>query len=215
MPDLHPLSLPRPLTATLRSFSLYDHAPEVEADFGAGVFCLAGANGLGKSTFLAAVGFALTGTVPEPGKEFSSAEEYLRDLRTYSRTVFEGRISELDRDLAEIDLEMMVGQRRYELTRNMFEPIGLRRLQVFDEDGGLVIDHSETTDLSPGEIQRGRRHEEVLHVCRLDHILQWLIMQHHVIHRVFQPAILDAQTGGRVALRIQIDQQRSQSELSK
>ena len=46
------LRLPRPRNVTLRNFSLFNNAPVIRAEFGDGVFCLAGANGLGKSTFL-------------------------------------------------------------------------------------------------------------------------------------------------------------------
>ena len=54
------LNLPKLLNVSLNDFSLYSLTPNIELTIGDGVFCLAGANGLGKSTFLNAVNYALT-----------------------------------------------------------------------------------------------------------------------------------------------------------
>ena len=64
------------MRAIFRHFTLYNLEHEISIDFPAGVFCLAGANGLGKSTFLASLNYALTGIVPDPQREFKSAKEY-------------------------------------------------------------------------------------------------------------------------------------------
>jgi AAA domain len=103
--------------------------------FDKGVFCLAGANGLGKSTFLAAVNFALTGRVSEPDRTFLSIAEYYSHTEDFSAAYFEGRINEDDRDFAEAKLEMTVGKSTYRITRGMFEADELRHLEIIDEDG--------------------------------------------------------------------------------
>jgi predicted ATP-dependent endonuclease of OLD family len=56
-------NLPRLSSLTIRNFSLYSRQPIIEIDFRKGAFCLAGANELGKSTFLSILDFALTGTL--------------------------------------------------------------------------------------------------------------------------------------------------------
>jgi len=124
------MNLPVLERAVLRSFTLYDREPEIVAHFDGGVFCLAGANGLGKSTFLSAVNFGLTGVVAEPDRKFASADEYLEDCRAYSAKAFRGRISIDDKDESQIELVFVVGDRRYRIARNMFEPTELRLLEV-------------------------------------------------------------------------------------
>jgi hypothetical protein len=137
--DPRKLRLPRPRRVTLRSFSLFDHAPTITAEFGDGVFCLAGANGLGKSTFLSALNFGITGIVAEPDRQFQSMPEYYQYTQQYARGFFRGRIKAADRDSAEIEVEMQVGGREYRLVRGMFEPLGLREFAV----NGILDDHSD------------------------------------------------------------------------
>jgi len=57
------VNFPRIRHIALTGFSLYSLQPDIQIDVTDGVFCLAGANGLGKSTFLSAVNFGLTGIV--------------------------------------------------------------------------------------------------------------------------------------------------------
>lgn len=127
---------------------MFNNAPVIRAEFGDGVFCLAGANGLGKSTFLAALNFAITGIVADPNRRFSSVPEYYRYSQPRSAEFFRGRISEKDRDLAEIELVMDVADHRYRLVRGMFEPIGLRQLSITSLNGSEVRateDHDDAT----------------------------------------------------------------------
>ncbi len=52
-------SLPVFHRVTLKNFSLYTENTEVVIDVADGVSCLVGANGIGKSTFIAAVNYGL------------------------------------------------------------------------------------------------------------------------------------------------------------
>ena len=97
--------LPRIRKVKLCSFSLFSLEPEIDIDFPDGVFCLAGANGLGKSTFLLALNYGITGIVPEPGRSFPSVEEYYRFCREFTREFFSGRVKEDDRDIASVYVE--------------------------------------------------------------------------------------------------------------
>ncbi|MBQ7735014.1 MAG: AAA family ATPase, partial [Bacteroidales bacterium] len=56
----------------IRNFSLYKKngkIQEINVSVIDGVYCLAGANGLGKTTFLNAINYGLTGVVLAPNKE--------------------------------------------------------------------------------------------------------------------------------------------------
>ena len=132
------LNLPRIRSFVLTNFSLYSAHPTVDVKFDKGVFCLAGANGLGKSTFLAAVNFALTGRVSEPSRTFLSVNEYYRHTEEFSAGFFEGRIDENDLEYAEAKLEMTVGSHTYRITRGMFEADELRHLEIIGEDGAVL-----------------------------------------------------------------------------
>lgn len=133
------LKLPHVRHLVLKNFSLYSTQPVVDVAFDRGVFCLAGANGLGKSTFLAALNFALTGRVSDPNRTFLSIPEYYKHTEEFSSDFFDGRIDESDREFAETKLEMTVGTQTYRLTRGMFEPDELRELDIVDEDGAPLV----------------------------------------------------------------------------
>ncbi|MGW5304553.1 AAA family ATPase [Streptomyces griseoluteus] len=114
----------------LSNFSLYQNRNKIRIGFGDGVFCLAGANGLGKSTFLAILNYAITGIVASPTQKFQSAPEYYQDSIKYAQDYFQGRISELYRDDAEVTVEFSVGESNYKVTRGFFEPESIRRLEI-------------------------------------------------------------------------------------
>ncbi|HTC58789.1 MAG TPA: AAA family ATPase [Solirubrobacteraceae bacterium] len=154
------LMLPRIERMELRHFSLYKRRRVVEVDFDRPVFCLAGANGLGKSTFLATLGYAITGTVPRPDLSFLRSQDFYADSREYSTRCFEGRISSADHELAEVELEMTVASSRFKLVRGMFEPLGLRSLMV-ERDGEVTI------DLRGPQTSESQRHE-----CYVESILE-------------------------------------------
>lgn len=181
------IRLPRPLRVTLRNFSLYDNAPVVSAEFGNGVFCLAGANGLGKSTFLAAINYAITGVVADPDRRFESVQEYYKKSISYSTQFFHGRISELDEDAAQVELEMQVGDRYYRLVRGMFDPEALRELSIRSGVNGVsadVEDAGENT-LNAMGMNDGERHDTYVRAVTADAGLQTfaqlVFLQHFVL----------------------------------
>jgi DNA repair exonuclease SbcCD ATPase subunit len=143
------LNLPRVNRLVLRDFSLYTAQPSIDITFNDGVFCLAGANGLGKSTFLSALNFAVTGRVSDPSRTFQSINEYYRHTADFSSEFFAGRIRPSDHETAEAYVEMSVGKQSYRLTRGMFEPDELRSLEILQEDGSSLVqaDHPSNADL--------------------------------------------------------------------
>jgi len=172
-------ALPRPQKLTLRNFSLYDNASVIEAEFIDGVFCLAGANGLGKSTFLAALNYAITGIVPDPNRRFESTAEYYRKSQSYSAEFFRGRIEEADSETAQVELEMLVGTSRYRIVRGMFDPIALREVEVWSSDGTQILHEA---DLSADDSERHSAYEKAItRDVGLDSFAQLVFLQHFVL----------------------------------
>lgn len=173
---LNKLRLPIIKKVILKNFSIFSKAPYISTDISNGVFCLAGANGLGKSTFLLAINFGITGIVPEPSRRFLSMEKYYNDSIQYSSKFFNGRITEKDRQLAEVTLEMMVGKFKYVITRGLFEPKALRQLVIFN-------DNSQTGDfqkLNPTELHDQYTKLISEHVG-LESFVQLVFLQHFVL----------------------------------
>src|SRR6266478_1052810 len=129
------LSMPRLSGARLDNFSLYSAKKSIKVTFTKGAFCLAGANGLGKSTFLAAVNFGLTGIVADPNRKFESVSEYYDHSLGFAEEFFDGRVEEKDRDRAQISLDFEIGAKVFHLTRGFFEREHLRAFSVGTADG--------------------------------------------------------------------------------
>ena len=126
---------------SLTAFSLYTEKPKVDIDITDGVFCLVGANGIGKSTFIAAVNFGLCGRLPKPGERFRSSDEYFQNVMDFSSSFFDGRITELDREKAEVEIEFTINQDNYHIVRGAFEPNQLRHASV----NGRTLEGSPTS----------------------------------------------------------------------
>lgn len=129
------LSFPRLHRIKLSHFSLYSLTDEIEFEVGNGITCLAGANGLGKSTFLQVVGYGMTGVVPKPEQKFVSVDDYYRDISKFTRDYFDGRIRPENMEIAEIELEMSLGTQRVTIKRGFVESESLRELHVTTSDG--------------------------------------------------------------------------------
>lgn len=171
--DARKVRLPQLEGISLSHFSLYRNRTEIDATFGPGVFCLAGANGLGKSTFLAAISFGLTGIVADPNRKFESLKEYYSESLPYSRNYFRGRIGEFDREAATITLKFALNAHRYELTRGMFDVQALRAFSVRDLDGSSV-----DTPVATDEERHTSYVQHLLGDCRLGTFEQFVFLQH-------------------------------------
>lgn len=171
------LSLPVPQHLVLRNFSLYRNRARIDVGFNDGVFCLAGANGLGKSTFLMTLNYALTGAAADPDRKFESLDEYYRYTMPYARSYYAGRISESDRDVASVELTMRVGSHIYVLERGFFEVEALRRLQITGPGGVVVVGHDEAQ--SDGDRNKLYK-EQVVRDCGLAQFEQLVFVQHFI-----------------------------------
>jgi DNA repair exonuclease SbcCD ATPase subunit len=140
------LRMPRVLKARLDNFSLYSAKKTIGIAFAKGAFCLAGANGLGKSTFLAVINFGLTGIVADPSRKFESVDEYYSYSLGFADEFFDGRVEEGDRERAQVSLDFEIGPKLFHLTSGVFERERLRAFSVETTNGqGLELDGRRLT----------------------------------------------------------------------
>jgi ABC-type cobalamin transport system ATPase subunit len=171
------LNFPKIRRVQLRNFTLYNLQPNVDLDLSPGVFCLAGANGLGKSTFLAAVNFAITGIVSDPTREFKSVKEY--SDYGFSSAFFTGRISEEDREAASIGVSLHIGDTIFDLTRGVFEPDQLRELVITNKLSGEVLFNGSSLQDDDSGISRLKEYEhQVTKSIGLEAFEQFVFLQH-------------------------------------
>ncbi|MCQ4875073.1 AAA family ATPase [Butyricimonas paravirosa] len=140
---------------TIRNFSLYKKEGEiyeVNETINAGVFCLAGANGLGKTTFLNALNFGLTGIVLAPGREVFEPSDIKASNKKYTERYFIGRIKDSEKDKAIIEILFHISGVYFKICRNFFEPDGLRSLDIFVKDNGNVKELVDTENKSPKQL---------------------------------------------------------------
>lgn len=108
--------LPRLKSIRVQDFSLYTNIPTFEVDLNKNVTCIAGANGLGKSTFLNIVAFALTGVVRNHDQQYKGIYEIRR--MNYSEQYFKGRVSQLDVETAAVELVFFINTTQIKVTRS-------------------------------------------------------------------------------------------------
>ena len=126
MPELEhkaEIALPTISVVKLNAFSLYSEQPNVAVNLRKSVFCLIGANGLGKTTFLNTLLYGVTGAIPDPERRFVSLSKYVKDASRVERIseYFEGRIAELDRSRASVSVQLNWPQTKLTLNRPLFE----------------------------------------------------------------------------------------------
>lgn len=115
MPNIY---LPNIIKLELTNFSLYCEQ-SVVMDFSKPVSCLMGANGIGKSTLLNCINFAITGRINPTNKKLKSIDTLDRGNNYYLQ-YFDGRIAEVDKDYASTRISFMLGNKRIEVVRNFF-----------------------------------------------------------------------------------------------
>lgn len=139
----------------LRNFSLYKRKGkiyEVNEEINKGVYCLAGANGLGKTTFLNSINYGLTGIVLEPNKEVYSPSEIVVANKRYTERYFVGRIDKKNEEQAEIEIHFTVNNKSFRIIRGFFERDELRLLEIFSTTGLKRISQFKNKNESPKEL---------------------------------------------------------------
>jgi DNA repair exonuclease SbcCD ATPase subunit len=167
-------SFPRIKRIQLHSFSLFRLRPDVAVPFSGGVLCLAGANGIGKSTFLSTVNYGLTGAVPHPRRRLLSIPSYIKEATEFSNSFFEGRIDEQDRDAAAVTVEFSIKEKLYSITRGLFDPADVRRLEITSSSFAF-----SSADLTASEKEAVYK-ERVTNDIGLNSFEQFIFLQHFV-----------------------------------
>ena len=139
----------------IRNFSLYSKNNmvfEVNEKINDGVYCLAGANGLGKTTFLSIINYGLTGLVLKPNKEVFSPEEIIDANKGYTARYFDGRISAIDKNNAEIEIHILINNKNYRLVRGFLNREELKSFEIYKAEKQKKISLIDTQNLSPKEL---------------------------------------------------------------
>lgn len=137
------MKLPNINRIVIENFSLYKLKRRIDIDVPNGVMCLAGANGLGKSTFISIVSYAMTGVVVQPNIDFkslNSISEFAKKAAGFADSFFEGRINEHDRMQSQVTVDFELGDYNYSITREFFSGSDLLRFSRTDKE------HKETVD---------------------------------------------------------------------
>ena len=140
-----------------KGFSLYsknDKVIEINEEINQGVYCLAGANGLGKTTFLNAINYGLTGIVLAPDKEILDPKDIVSVHKRYTERYFQGRVKEADMPKAEIELHFRIDIYHFKIIRGFERRDELKYLEVYQEDGKKVVSSIDTRGLTPKELAK-------------------------------------------------------------
>lgn len=151
MDNVKKYQFPKITRIEIRKFSLYQKTQNIILEKEKLVYCLAGANGLGKSTFITIINYALTGIVKKADADFAwykSISGFYSKSKKFAADYFDGRVLEDDRDLAEVTINFDVGETSYTITRGFFEPDELRHFKK--EVNGTLIEFQ--SDLSPNDL---------------------------------------------------------------
>lgn len=162
------------------NFDLYTQEPNANVKMEKNVLCLIGANGLGKSTFLNTLSYAVTGIIPNPNRKFLSAKDYFDNAKLPERTseYFTGRISTSCRETARSEVKLVWPDVTICVTRDFFQNQGPIRLviqrknekDILDIDGGY----------SAKELEK-RYIQEILKNSRLADFEQFVFLVHFVM----------------------------------
>lgn len=170
LPEIHRIKL--------ANFDLYSLQPNADVRIDKNVFCLIGANGLGKSTFLNTLIYGLTGAIPDPSRKFSSAPEYFKEAMRSNRTedYFSGRISEEMRSLAAVTVELAWPSTKVTVTRSLFDGPRVTSLSLKNDDS--TPENINATD-APDDLTAQSRYEQtVVELSGLEDFSQFVFLFH-------------------------------------
>lgn len=118
----------------LKNFSLYSKRSktyQVDEIITKGVYCLAGANGLGKTTFLNAINYGLTGVVLDPERGILSPSEIENENKVFADQYFTGRIAKADLADAEIEIIFSINKKYFRIIRGFSNRDELKTFEIY------------------------------------------------------------------------------------
>ncbi|MQB35121.1 AAA family ATPase [Rhizobium rhizogenes] len=170
------INFPRITSIAFDSFDLYSNEQNPRVSVNRNVFCLIGANGLGKSTFLNTVNYAITGAVPDPNRTFQSPQDYYVNATRRDRTedYYNGRISEISRPLVAATVELTWPSKSITVTRELFGSVGISKI-TFREMPATEGKPPEIVE--EGDLEE-RFQDEVLSLTGLEDFAQFVFLIH-------------------------------------
>ena len=159
----------------LSGFDLYRRRPDVRINIDRPVFCLIGANGLGKSTFLTTLVYGMTGAIPKRDAGFPSPGEYA-DVATREperRDYFGGRVSEGVTEHGAVTLGLRWPDARATVTRRLFGTGAVAKVELETREDGA-------TEVISGDSAEAAYQEFVVEQSRLPGFDQFVFLQHYV-----------------------------------
>lgn len=131
---------------------LYQDGGNVQLDLTHPLTAFVGANGIGKSTLLALINFALTGIVIDPSANYLDVPSVSARSASFARSYFSGRVQEIDRDRAEVLVIFEMRGQKFLVSRNLFDGTLVRRFELYEAD--QRVDRSAEDDASRTEEYR-------------------------------------------------------------
>ena len=119
----------------IRNFSIYTKSEKIiniNEKITKGIYCLAGANGLGKSTFQNILNYGLTGLVLASDKTFLSPDKINEKNKDFTNIYFDGKIKAKEKKSAEVELLFTLNNKYYRIVRGFFERDSLRELEIYE-----------------------------------------------------------------------------------
>ena len=170
-----PYRFPTISSVQLSAFDLYRRKPNVRVKIDRAVFCLIGANGLGKSSFLNSLLYGLTGGLPYRSRSFSSPREYAEEATRLDRRddYYGGRLSESAMEHAAIAVTLQWQRTEATVTRQLFGAGAVTALEV-RENG-----EKEPSVFEEAEAAR-RYMKLVVEECGLPDFDQFIFLLHYV-----------------------------------
>lgn len=124
----------------------------INEDIPNGVYCLAGANGLGKTTFLSIINYALTGIVLDPDRNVLSPDEIIKNNKAFTERYFKGRIKAEYAELAEVELCLKINNKYLRIIRGFSNREELKLFEYYKKEEDKKSSIINTNDLSPKEL---------------------------------------------------------------
>lgn len=170
-----PYSLPTISKVELSAFDLFRRKPDTRVTIDRAVFCLLGANGLGKSSFLNTLLYGLTGGLPNRSRSFSTPREYAEEATRLDRRhdYYSGRLSEAAAVHAAITVQLVWPHMKASVTRQLFGAGAVTSLTV-EENGATTAVNPDGTDAD------GAYKSLVVENCRLPDFDQFVFLLHYV-----------------------------------
>lgn len=116
-----------------RDFPLYKKngkVREINEQIPNGVYCLAGANGLGKTTFISTINYALTGIVLQPNRVIQVPKDIVEENKVYTTEYFKGRLPAKNSSKPEVEIQFSINDKLYVIVRGFDNREELKSLEI-------------------------------------------------------------------------------------